>query len=1145
MRSCLLLFVLLAGCWQSMAQNAPPLPWHEQERGLHYRPDADGFVRVSGTRKFNRALYGGNSAFRVEAGDLPEFALYLPGMGGNLQIGIRRGEASKWLSQAAHIETRYEAGAMTYIIQDPILGGARLKLQVQATYRQEGLIAKLEAKDVPANTELLLLFGGVSGRKFSRDGDIGADPESSFYLKPEYCRGNLFDLKENGFSLYFGSKLDADSLQGAWSAIADTAKAAFVERSGMRRISAAFPKGTVLRLCDATQQGTPNELLKGKIGKAPVLVGTLPLSGSAVLFLQINSGTPAPDSISIADWSKEQETLQKIRAQVKISTPDPWVNTLGGTLAVAADAIWEDPSYMHGAVAWRMRLNGWRGPYVADVLGWHDRARSHLAAYAQSQVTAPATGPVIMDTALHLARGLERMGTSVYSSGYISRNPGGDQRPHHYDMNLVYIDQLLDHLNWTGDTVFLRSMWPVLARHLDWEKRNFDRDGDGLYDAYAAIWASDALQYSGGGVTHSSAYNFRANHEAARLATLVGADPEPYRKEAAKVLAALNRGLWLRDSGWYAEYKDLLGAKRLHPAAGLWSIYHPLEAGTPDPFQAWQLLRYVDHHLPHIPIRAKGLADTSLQMLATTSWQPYTWSLNNVALAEQLHAALGYWQGGDAEEAYRLWKSALVESMYLGASPGNFQQLSFYDAERGELYRDFADGIGMAGRSLVEGLFGIRPMLLENKLGIRPGFPSSWKKASLHTPDIDYHFERKGLSDHYTFDTRFHKAVSLELELAAISDGPVQVLVNGKPAQSVNVADAVGRPMLRIIGPKASHFDVSIRWSGSSPEQLGGAGKVMLNSTLHLTARKADILRVNDPQGALSSLSVKKRSVSAMVGKSGWKTVFLQLRQGLLSWWEPVDFFVQQDGSKPHLIAGGKYEPILLDSFFNEDLNRIFHNEYLSPRPLTTTLQLPTTGIGNWAYPNIHFEVNDSGLRSRAGAAGLLTLHNGVPLATPGRAGKNIVFTSQWTNFPQSLTIPLSGNASGAWLLLAGSTNPMQSQMDNGLIEVAYMDGSRDTLALRNPENWWPIEQDMNDDGFAFRTGASFPTRIDLLSGTERNWPGRYSSIKGFSNRAVEGGAATVLSLPLDEKRKLKSITLRATANDVLIGLMSLTLQRP
>jgi hypothetical protein len=44
---------------------------------------------------------------------------------------------------------------------------------------------------------------------------------------------------------------------------------------------------------------------------------------------------------------------------------------------------------------------------------------------------------------------------------------------------------------------FLKETWPVLKRHLEWETRNFDSDSDGLYDAYAAIWASDALQYSG------------------------------------------------------------------------------------------------------------------------------------------------------------------------------------------------------------------------------------------------------------------------------------------------------------------------------------------------------------------------------------------------------------------------------------------------------------------------------------------------------------------------------------------------------------------------------------------------------------------------------------------------------------------------
>ena len=49
--------------------------WHGIEREIHYKPDGDDFVLANGKRRFNRALYGGNTAFRAEAGDLPEFAL--------------------------------------------------------------------------------------------------------------------------------------------------------------------------------------------------------------------------------------------------------------------------------------------------------------------------------------------------------------------------------------------------------------------------------------------------------------------------------------------------------------------------------------------------------------------------------------------------------------------------------------------------------------------------------------------------------------------------------------------------------------------------------------------------------------------------------------------------------------------------------------------------------------------------------------------------------------------------------------------------------------------------------------------------------------------------------------------------------------
>ena len=42
----------------------------------------------------------------------------------------------------------------------------------------------------------------------------------------------------------------------------------------------------------------------------------------------------------------------------------------------------------------------------------------------------------------------------------------------------------------------------------------------------------------------------------------------------------------------------------------------------------------------------------------------------------------------------------------------------------------------------------------------------------------------------------------------------------------------------------------------------------------------------------------------------------------------------------------------------------------------------------------------------------------------------------------------------------------------------------------------------------------------------------------------IPGGAATVLSLPLDPQRELQSLTVRALANEVVIGLMAATLAR-
>ena len=96
--------------------------WHGIERKIHYKPDGEDFLLVNGNRRFNRALYGGNTAFRVEAGDLPEFALYLPGMGGNLKFGLIKNGKSKWLIDANKNETRKRPGSMVHKVNDTLLG---------------------------------------------------------------------------------------------------------------------------------------------------------------------------------------------------------------------------------------------------------------------------------------------------------------------------------------------------------------------------------------------------------------------------------------------------------------------------------------------------------------------------------------------------------------------------------------------------------------------------------------------------------------------------------------------------------------------------------------------------------------------------------------------------------------------------------------------------------------------------------------------------------------------------------------------------------------------------------------------------------------------------------------------------------------
>jgi len=78
-------------------------------------------------------------------------------------------------------------------------------------------------------------------------------------------------------------------------------------------------------------------------------------------------------------------------------------------------------------------------------------------------------------------------------------------------------------------------------------------------------------------------------------------------------------------------------------------------------------------------------------------------------------------------------------------------------------------------------------------------------------------------------------------------------------------------------------------------------------------------------------------------------------------------------------------------------------------------------------------------------------------------------------------------------------------------------------------------------DDFAFSYEGALPPRVDLATGEMRLLDRETFKGKG---KTIKGGVATVLDLPLNSSKPLASVTVRSLSNEVVIGLISLTLAR-
>ena len=152
--------------------------------------------------------------------------------------------------------------------------------------------------------------------------------------------------------------------------------------------------------------------------------------------------------------------------------------------------------------------------------------------------------------------------------------------------------------------------------------------------------------------------------------------------------------------------------------------------------------------------------------------------------------------------------------------------------------------------------------------------------------------------------------------------------------------------------------------------------------------------------------------------------------------------------------------------------------------------------------------IDDSNLRS---SGGRYITEKGIPFFTP-EEGQNVACVSMWDNFPEETTFDLSGKGRELAIFFIGITNPMQSRVENAQFVVEYSDGSEERMSLINPVNF--------DDW--------------LVAAVQQENETEYFS---------DYNHAIIQRIPVNPSKELKSLKVRAVANEVIVGILGISVQ--
>nr|WP_304955368.1 hypothetical protein [uncultured Acetatifactor sp.] len=517
---------------------------------------------------------------------------------------------------------------------------------------------------------------------------------------------------------------------------------------------------------------------------------------------------------------------------------------------------------------------------------------------------------------------------------------------------------------------------------------------------------------------------------------------------------------------------------RLHEDAWIYSSFLPVECGLLDTFQQAQALYY--------PLWAFQRAKDGGFWFS--NWTPGIWSVRENGAGENMQQACAFFKGGEEKEALDILERSARR--YLNTLiPGDMTHATIETAN-------------LFIKAVAEGLFGYRPDYPNDRVTIAPMLPFAWDNASMQTGDVSIRWQRR----------KIHVSLTRPAFLTIRMRLYAEELYSVTGADNWYLEPGIGGMTVVLTPGRCSMAEIELH-TGKERDFLP------YEEVCHMPTGE-DIF---NPQG---------------VDKDSWgeHMAFRRMPDG---YFQAIRVHLRKNPQKELLLqkqrigipAHAAFEKLDISDAFNADVTRIFRQKYLSPRPEKGCYtQIGLDGFSLWTFPCWEIQPPGMSLEKRGEAKSAA----GIPFAISAQAG-NIAFASLWDNYPDFVEVSVDRKASIAAVLISGSTNPNQCGIENARLTFTYEDGTAEELPLVNPDNYISLcaypDRASALGKKVLRTDVFNKIDIDL--------------VKDFTPEIVELGEnvrALSIRWPLISGKALKKIRLTACSQEIVVGLMGVTL---